>query len=148
MGPTSVCRRRMVAILITVLVALTIVVCVTELFNRALFSVSAVAKVPDAGHNEGRFVLDLLVSRGFVDVDHVVHKTVRHVSFGPQLEYVVRWYGCSKADDTAMPPVHTPQYFIDTYWRQFDKRRKLNGLSGVNYRSAISSSTPPQRAFL
>lgn len=54
---------------------------------------------------------------------YAVDKIIRHTDKGSSIKYFVRWYGYSKADDTAEPLYHIPQHFIDAYWRRIAKKK-------------------------
>lgn len=68
--------------------------------------------------------------RGKTDRIYVVDKILGHIGSGPRLQYVPRWYGYSKADDTAGRHHRIPQQFIDVYWRHRNKREKKNAIRG------------------
>lgn len=68
----------------------------------------------------------------------VVGEIVHHEGSVSHLRYVVKWYGFCGADDTAAPPRHIPQHFIDAYRRRFDKPKRKT----VSWKPLKPSSPP------
>lgn len=70
-------------------------------------------------------------NHGRVKQAYVVDKNVPRVGSARRFGYVVHYYEYSRADDTTEPPHHILQHFIDTYWRQLDKRKMEKALVGL-----------------
>lgn len=58
------------------------------------------------------------------DDTYAVYKNLRHAVPVSCLWYAVPRYGYSNADDTAEPPQHIHQEYIDVYRQRFEKRKK------------------------
>lgn len=89
-------------------------------------------------------------SDGGNDNTYGFNKTVRHISAGRHLEYVVRWCWSSRETNTTKLHYHMPLLFIHDYGRQFNKIRKWKNVSKVSKDSLkhISPRLPPFSRFI
>lgn len=60
-----------------------------------------------SGRKETRTKLEIDENQGGDDHTYIVDRIFRHVGSGPQLKYVVGWYGYSIENDTPKLPTHT-----------------------------------------